>query len=401
MIPKEILDALNAPTPAERLANLRAAVKDADFPPVVREFVNNHVHTIYSFSPYSPTAAVYAARAEGLSTVGIVDHDTIAGAREFIEAGKIAGIPTTVGMECRVRMTGTAFADRRTNNPDQLGVSYMTLQGVPHANIERLSEYFAPLRERRNARNRLMCDNANAILAPVGVALDFDADVLPLSQYAVGGTVTERHISLALARRLIEKARDESADVAALLSECGVVLTEGEQKKCVGAKAGDAASEYAVLGVLKSAFVKRVFVPASDECPTVGEIVELAADVGAILCYAYLGDVTASVTGDKAAQKFEDDYLDELYDELYRVGVRAVTYMPTRNTDDQLDRVRSLCDRYGMMQVSGEDINSPSQSFAIKAMERAEFSNLIDSAWRLIENENNEPQGGKRRSYED
>ena len=153
-------------------------------------------------------------------------------------------------------------------------------------------------------------------------------------------------------------------------------------------RANDEASEYAVLGVLKSAFIKRIFVPATDECPDIGDIVSLAADAGAILCYAYLGDVTASVTGDKAAQKFEDDYLDELFDELWRVGVRAVAYMPTRNTDEQLARVRALCDSYGMMQVSGEDINSPSQSFALKAMEKPQFANLIGSTWKLIENEN-------------
>ena len=387
MIPHDILDALNAPTPENRLANLRLAVAEATFPPVVREYVNNHVHTIYSFSPYSPTAAVFAARAEGLSTVGIVDHDTIAGAGEFIEAGRIAGIPTTVGMECRVKMTGTSLSDRRTNNPDQIGVSYMTLQGVPHENIERLDAYFAPLRAARNERNRKMCKNANAILAPVGVAIDFDADVLPLSQYAVGGTVTERHISLALARKLLAAAEAKGSGVAALLDSCGVALTDGERAKLDAAKR-DEAGEYAVLGVLKSAFIRRVFVPADDECPTLSDVVALAEDVGAILCYAYLGDVTASVTGDKAAQKFEDEFIEELFAELKRAGVCAVTYMPTRNTPAQLERVRELCELCGMMQVSGEDINSPSQSFAIKAMERAEFANLIDSTWKLIENEN-------------
>lgn len=388
MIPRDILGSLNAPTPEERLEALRREVKTAVFPPVVREYVNNHVHTIYSFSPYSPTAAVYAARAEGLSTVGIVDHDSIAGAKEFIEAGKIAGIPTTVGMECRVKMTGTSLADRRTNNPDQIGVSYMTLQGVPHGNIERLNGYFAPLRAARNERNRKMCANANELLSPVGVSLDFDGEVLPISEYAGGGTVTERHISLALARKLIEAAGEKGVGADALLDLCAVELTGVERKKLAAAKANDEASEYAVLGVLKSAFIKRIFVPADDECPTIGDIVELAAKVGAILCYAYLGDVTASVTGDKAAQKFEDEYIDELFSELYRVGVRAVAYMPTRNTADQLSRVRALCDAYGMMQVSGEDINSPSQSFAIKAMVRPEFANLIDSTWRLIANEN-------------
>ena len=31
-----------------------------------------------------------------------MDHDTISGAGEFIEAGRIMGIATTIGVECRV-----------------------------------------------------------------------------------------------------------------------------------------------------------------------------------------------------------------------------------------------------------------------------------------------------------
>ena len=68
-------------------------------------------------------------------------------------------------------------------------------------------------------------------------------------------------------------------------------------------------------------------------------------------------------------------------------GIRAVTYMPTRNTPEQLTRLRRLCDENGLFQVSGEDINSPRQSFVIKAMENPLFSNLIDATWKLIEHE--------------
>lgn len=382
MIDISVLNKLNVSDASERLENLRSLVKDADFPAVIPEYINNHIHTTYSFSPYSPAAAVYAARAEGLSTAGIVDHDTIAGAREFIEAGKIAGIPTTVGMECRVRMTGTSLINRRTNNPDQVGVSYMTFQGVPHRNIEKLDSFFAPLREKRNERNRAMVSNINSVTADLGITLDFDDDVLPLSNAAHGGSVTERHLMLALSRKILKSGKSPED----FLSEAGIALCEGQRKKL--AETGDPFYEYTLLGILKGSFVKRIFVPAADECPELHEVVSLADEVGAVLCYAYLGDVSESVTGDKAAQKFEDSYLEELFSELYDAGVRAVTYMPTRNTTAQLERVRALCDSYDMMQVSGEDINSPSQSFVIRAMENPMFSNLIDSTWRLIENEN-------------
>jgi hypothetical protein len=64
--------------------------------------------------------------------------------------------------------------------------------------------------------------------------------------------------------------------------------------------------------------------------------------------------------------------------------------MPTRNTDAQLDRLRALCERYGFLQVSGEDINSPRQSFVIEKMHEPRFANLIESTWAIIRNETEE-----------
>ncbi len=127
MIDIETLNKLNAPTREERLSNLKEVLKDTVFPPMVPQYINNHIHTTYSFSPYSPTAAVYAARMEGLCTAGIIDHDSISGAQEFLEAAKLVDIPVTIGMEARVSMNGTRLEGKRTNNPDQVGVSYMTI----------------------------------------------------------------------------------------------------------------------------------------------------------------------------------------------------------------------------------------------------------------------------------
>ena len=147
-------------------------------------------------------------------------------------------------------------------------------------------------------------------------------------------------------------------------------------------------AEYDLVGTLKKDCIPKVFIPATDECPSLSEIVRFANEVGGILAYAYLGDVTASVTGDKKAQKFEDDYLDELFEVIDRAGIRAVTYMPTRNTQAQIERLRRLCERYGMLQISGEDINSPRQKFTIEKMKEEQFSNLIENTWELIRHEN-------------
>ena len=175
MIDIAILNKLNAPTKEQRLANLAEVLKTAEFPPMVPQYINNHIHTTYSFSPYSPTASVYAARMEGLCTAGIIDHDSISGAEEFLEAAKLVDMPATIGMECRVSMAGTRLEGKRTNNPDQVGVSYMTIQAVPHDKIPILTEFFRPYRQARHERNRKMVARINELLH---FDLDYDRDVL-------------------------------------------------------------------------------------------------------------------------------------------------------------------------------------------------------------------------------
>ena len=382
MIEIDILNKLNAPTRDERLENLREVLKTAVFPPMVPQYINNHIHTTYSFSPYSPTAAVYAARAEGLCTAGIIDHDSIAGAREFLAAAKLIGMPVTVGMECRVSMAGTGIEGKRTNNPDQAGVSYMTIQSVPHEHIEELNDWFAPYRAARSRRNRKMVENINALLD--GIQLDYDRDVLPLTQAADGGGVTERQLMYALAKKMVQKA-GKGQPMVDYLASIGLTLSQKQQAQMLDVSYPF--YEYDLLGILKAAFVPRIYVDATDECPNIRDVVALCERIDALLCYAYLGDVTASVTGDKKAQKFEDDYLDDVIACIKDCGIRAVTYMPTRNTPEQLARLRALCEKNGLFQVSGEDINSPRQSFIIRAMENPMFSNLIDATWKLIEHE--------------
>ncbi len=383
MIDIAILNKLNAPSKEERLANLAEVLKTTQFPPMVSQYINNHIHTTYSFSPYSPTAAVYAARMEGLCTAGIIDHDSIFGAEEFLEAARMVGIPVTIGMEARISMDGTRLEGRRTNNPDQVGVSYMTIQGVPHDKINILTEFFKPYQAARHARNRKMIEKINALLP--GIALDYDKDVLPLSMAKENGGVTERHLMYALAIKLVQQVGKGQAMVDKL-AEMGLKLSEKQTSQMMDTQYPF--YEYDLLGILKSAFVPQIFIDATDECPKLPDMVKLCNEIDAFLCYAYLGDVGDSVTGDKKAQKFEDDYLEDVFECLKEEGVKSVTYMPTRNTPAQLERLRGLCDQYGMFQISGEDINSPRQSFVIKAMENPMFQNLIDATWKLIEHEN-------------
>jgi len=103
--------------------------------------------------------------------------------------------------------------------------------------------------------------------------------------------------------------------------------------------------------------------------------------------YSYLGDVTESITGDKRALQFEDSYLDDLIAICRDIGFQAVTYMPTRNTEQQLRRIRGLCEKHHMLQISGVDINHPRQRFNCPVIKEKNLTFLYDATWALIAHE--------------
>ncbi|WP_321992140.1 PHP domain-containing protein [Marispirochaeta aestuarii] len=349
--------------------------------------VNNHVHTFYSFSPYSPSLAAFRAWQAGLSAVGIMDHDSVAGAAEMSKAGRALGIATTVGFELRVSMRGTAVEGRKINNPDSPNIAYMAVHGVPSPSLPEAQAFLAPINRRRNQRNRAQTEVLNSLLRDAGIPpLDFDTDVSAISRAAEGGSVTERHILYALADRINGISGKGEGVCSFLDKQLGISLPAS-----LYSRLNDSNNPhylYDLLGILKSVFLPRFFIqPDEKECLPVKQVVEFARSIGAIPAYAYLGDVGESPTGDKKAEKFEDDYLDDLIPELRHLGFCAVTYMPPRNTRAQLERLSSLCRRAGLMEISGVDINSSRQSFNCPEVMDPAFEHLIEATWALVAHE--------------
>ena len=381
---KKYIDRLNAPTAEERLQALKEllAVETAEDKPVKRDNdANNHIHTIYSFSPYSPTKAAYMAYMAGLTSAGIMDHDSLSGAKEFRIACEMLGLGTTCGVEVRAKFD-RGFG--KINHPDQANCIYMAAHGVPAQNIDAFNAYLAQFRAKRNERNAKMCKLITDKFGKFGVTLDFEADVKPLSSAGEGGGVTERHLLYALAVKLENKfGRTEE-----LLNFLTGDLNLGVNEKIKGYLLDNENPHflYDLLGVLK-ADTAFFYIDADEEMPDAAEFVAKAKSFGAIPAYAYLGDVGDSVTGDKKAQKFEDDFLPELIKEIKGIGMQAVAYMPTRNTPAQLTRLMGLLKEHDLFEISGEDINSPRQKFECKALANPAYSHLIDSTWALIGHE--------------
>ncbi len=349
--------------------------------------VNNHVHSIYSFSPYSPTLIAVKAVEAGLQTVGIMDHDSVSGCAEFLEASKAVNIASTVGCEIRVNMDGTSVTGRKTNNPDEPNVSYIAFHGIPKTQFYAVKKFLAPIHKARIARDRKEVEKLNVLLADRGApTLDFEVDVMAISEAAAGGSVTERHILYALSLKLIKAHGKGQALVNFIEGPMQVPMADALRELLLDLNNPHYA--YDLLGAFKAAFVPEFFIVSGyEECISVFDAVKFANKIGAIPAYAYLGDVGESPTGDKKAEKFEDDFLDELVPELAHIGFKAITYMPPRNTREQLARLRKLCQASGLMEISGVDINSSRQSFNCPILLEPEFQHLAVAAWALIAHE--------------
>lgn len=384
------VERLNAGTKEERLSALRSVarkIREGEITTRVTEEVNNHVHTIYSFSPYSPSKAVYCTWKAGLQAVGIMDHDSIAGAEELLDACAAVGIGSTAGFEVRVNFTGTRLEGRKINSPDSDNIGYIAVHGIPMKKIPEVASFLEPIQLERNRRNRGMVENVNRLIRPIGLKpLDFDTDVYALSMAREGGSITERHILYALGKRIVAGTGKGQKLLSFLRDELGLSIPE----KIAGYLEDETNPHYMydLLGLMKISFIEEIFIqPNERECISVRDVVDFANRIGALPAYAYLGDITESPTGDKKAEKFEDDYLDELFDEIKALGFKAVTYMPPRNTAEQLKRIQAYCGRYGFMEISGVDINSSRQSFSCPIILEDDFHHLVDATWALIAHE--------------
>jgi hypothetical protein len=382
-----LLNHAERPVRLAAAARLGGAMRSGALKRELSDEVNCHVHTMYSFSPYYPAMAAWKAIEARLLAVGIIDHDSVSGCHEMLDAGAALGIAATAGFEMRTTFAGTRVAGRKLNNPDSIDIGYIAIHGLPRRAFGEAKAFLAPMFAARNRRNRRMVEALNALLTPLGVpALDFERDVAAISQAADQGSITERHLMCALASRLIAVGGDGEGLLTLLRGPLGLNLPAK-----IAPLLADPANPhrvYDLLGVLKSSFLDRIFIqPDGDECIPVARAVEFGNRVGAIPVYAYLGDVGESPTGDKKAERFEDAFLDELVEEVVALGFKGITYMPPRNTREQLARLQALCRKHNLFEISGVDINSSRQAFTCPIILDPQFRHLVDATWALFAHE--------------
>ncbi|VVB53965.1 Uncharacterised protein [uncultured archaeon] len=339
---------------------------------------NNHIHTWASFSPYSPAAAVWASYLAGLEVTGIIDHDTIAGNYEFMEAARICKIKATNGFELRTNagddpeLKGLVW-----NYPGMPGVIYFLAHAIPEGRLSEFqTEIIDGIHEAKDRRNRTMieggvfrglydgverdieCKGVNGLLTEMGAGftIDYDRDVVPLT-FKEGDSSehtensTDRHIMLAVARKINENVPPE-ARAEFLTRLFGRPLSDKEVKM-MGNE--EDFKDLLRAGLLKPKSEKTpnsvLINPDERECPNIKEVSAKIKKLGGIPVYAYLGDPTCQ----------EEQNLEKIVQYLADSGVEGIALMPHRNTPEQIERISKLANKYGLLVISGVDINRPEQ----------------------------------------
>ena len=145
--------------------------------------IDLHIHTTASDGTLTPAQVVELAKAQGLHTIAITDHDTMGGVPEAVEAGRRIGVAVIPGIEI-----STDYRDRDTH---VLGYGL-------DWNAPALRPVLEWVRTDRHNRNQKMA----ALMRADGIEVELAA----LEATHPGATIGRPHF----ARVLVEQGRAES-----------------------------------------------------------------------------------------------------------------------------------------------------------------------------------------------
>ena len=317
--------------------------------------VNLHAHSFYSYNAmgYSPTHVVWRARREGLRAVGLVDFDVFDGIDEFFRAGQLLGIPTVAGMETRA--TIPEFATREINSPGEPGITYHMVTGLVKSAIDDAGarEFATMLRAGARRRNESVVERVNAYLAPV--ALDYEADVLPLSPSA---TPIERHLCVAYEKKAETVYPDRADRVRFWADRLGTPQDDLSDLLDDSRK---------LQALIRAKTMKRGGVgyqkPTPDTFPLMTDVNRFALAIGGIPTATWLDGTSQG-----------EQNIEELLDLHAAAGAAALNIIPDRNWNisdpavkelkvGNLYRIVELAGARDLPLVIGTEMNAPGQKF--------------------------------------
>ena len=303
--------------------------------------VNLHIHTSESFSVFaSPSEAAWTGYAAGLEVMGINDHYTVDGHREFGRACEILGLRAAFNIEAMAMSKEAKKNGERYNDPRNPGRTYLCGKGVAE-DLEPGSPSENLLRNARAAfskRCREMTGKADGMLRKIDPSLHLSfGDVLQLTPR---GNVTERHVAEALIQLIDHRFPDDEERRRFTSRLIGRIEDE------------DISHDDTFQDIVRNKLLKvggPAYVEEPPEAfPSIRELVQLFRDFGAIPTYPVLGNPVTEKESD----------LESLFDELEGYGIYAAEVIPKRNARKRLKEILQVAEQHGFPVFNGTEHNT-------------------------------------------
>ncbi len=307
----DLIEQLSSFCPKERAKAFAELIATTPFP-AEKPWVNMHLHTFFSYNGegWSPTRIAYEMKKLGLYAAAVCDFDVLQAAPEFLAAADQIGLRGAAGFESRVFFN--EYASQEINSPGEPGVFYFMGMGFVKAPQPgtAAADTLAAMLTRSHERNRAVIARINAKLN--GFALDYDADVLPLTPEK---NATERHIISAYNEKALKQFGGMDGAAAFWATTFGAPVDEIRQK---------ISNTNGFNEFLRSKLIKRGGIgyiqPTNETFPPLEQVIDMILACRAIPMSAWLD----------GASDGEKDPMAQL-ECLMAKGVAAVNIIPDRN----------------------------------------------------------------------
>ncbi|MDM8528788.1 PHP domain-containing protein [Anaerolineales bacterium HSG24] len=287
--------------------------------------IDLHSHTTASDGILTPTKLVEHAAQQGLTVLGIADHDTVAGVNEAVAAGQQHGLEVMPAIEFSTR-----------HEPDKMFIGLHLLGYFIDPNSATLLEMIEKVRQGR----------VNQKIRQIEKLQSFGFNIMVDEVFArVKGVPGRPHI----AATLLEKYPDRFASIQHIFEE--------------------------YLGSQAKAHVKRSFVLS------VGEVIELVKQVGGLPVLAhpgvYANDGFDPLTIVRNAHKEGVEGVEVWYP-------YAQSHHAPSMTSNWVSQIDQLADELNLLKTGGTDFHGrPHETVALgeQGLTEAQFDNL-KQGWR-------------------
>lgn len=353
----------NGKFPFSRLKALRKLKSNLPESEKRSDAVNIQTHTIYSFSPYTPSMAAYMAYKFDLRVAGILDNYTIAGAKEFIEACKILNLTYSVGVELR--------ADFKEGDTPYSNVA---LFGIAQKYFKSLKKELVHYRNTRRENVLSTLDAVNKKVKSYGIVIDFKKDVKPLVQEVV----LSKYVYFALAKKIIERFGEGEKSCRFLIENLKMELTETEEGLLC-----DGTNPYYVYDMANIISDNYTVFHTFKNYPGPSDVVEFGHKVGAICSYEYVIK--------RGKVKMSDDerigYNERLIKKLKELGFDAVSFDPSAFSEPVLKNFKKLLKENELLPLGLTRVEFPRRRFDYSCNDPELKRDMTDAVYAIVGSE--------------